>query len=180
MRPSSAETSEPACTNRKMLSMNRSTACPCSRKYSAMVDRLAEQVEDPAQGDLAHRDGDRAAGVDDLHAAGQAVGGVHRHRAHAVVAEVLLDLADEVGAGAGADPLGLLGVRLALDDDRVVDLRQLVGEDGLDDDALDLLDPADVALAVRALLLLRCGGGGCHVPLTFLSTPAPLRRRRLP
>ena len=37
-------------------------------------------------------------------AAGEAVGGVHRDRAHAVVAEVLLDLADEhVPAGAGAD-----------------------------------------------------------------------------
>jgi hypothetical protein len=53
---------------------------------------------------------------------------------------VLLDLAHEVRAGAGADALGLLGVVLALDDDRRVDLGQLVREDGLDDDALDLLD----------------------------------------
>jgi hypothetical protein len=67
---------------------------------------------------------------------------------------VLLDLAHEVRAGAGADALGLLRVVLALDDDRRVDLGQLVGEDGLDDDALDLLDPADVALAVLRLLLL--------------------------
>src|SRR6478736_4516543 len=38
MRPSSAETSEPAWTNRKMLSMKSSTSWPpCSRKYSAMV-----------------------------------------------------------------------------------------------------------------------------------------------
>src|SRR5919199_2685589 len=38
MRPSSAETSEPAWTNRKMLSMNSSTSWPSSsRKYSAMV-----------------------------------------------------------------------------------------------------------------------------------------------
>src|SRR5919107_869733 len=38
MRPSSAETSEPACTKRKMLSMKRSTSCPSSsRKYSAIV-----------------------------------------------------------------------------------------------------------------------------------------------
>ena len=37
MRPSSAETSEPACTKRKMLSMKRSTSRPSSRKYSAMV-----------------------------------------------------------------------------------------------------------------------------------------------
>src|SRR4026209_1971331 len=37
MRPSSAETSEPACTKRKMLSMKRSTSAPSSRKYSAIV-----------------------------------------------------------------------------------------------------------------------------------------------
>ena len=59
------------------------------------VDRLAEQVEDPAQRALADGHGDRAAGVGDLHAARQAVGGVHRDAAHAVVAEVLLDLEHE-------------------------------------------------------------------------------------
>src|SRR5579864_5810654 len=38
MRPSSAETSEPACMKRKMLSMKSSTSLPCSsRKYSATV-----------------------------------------------------------------------------------------------------------------------------------------------
>src|SRR4026208_252125 len=38
MRPSSVETSEPACVNRKMLSTNNSTSrCFSSRKYSAMV-----------------------------------------------------------------------------------------------------------------------------------------------
>ena len=37
MRPRSAETSEPACTKRKMLSMKRRTSWPSSRKYSAMV-----------------------------------------------------------------------------------------------------------------------------------------------
>ena len=38
MRPSSADTSEPACVKRKMLSMKSSTSLPCSsRKYSAMV-----------------------------------------------------------------------------------------------------------------------------------------------
>ena len=67
----------------------------------AVVDRLAEQVEDPAQGRVADRDRDRAAGVDHLVAALQAVGGVHRHRADAVVAEVLLDLADQLGRPRG-------------------------------------------------------------------------------
>ena len=38
MRPSSADTSEPACTKRKMLSMKSSTSWPpSSRKYSAIV-----------------------------------------------------------------------------------------------------------------------------------------------
>src|ERR1035441_6612531 len=38
MRPSSADTSEPACVKRKMLSMKSSTSCPSSsRKYSATV-----------------------------------------------------------------------------------------------------------------------------------------------
>jgi hypothetical protein len=77
-------------------------------------------------------DRDRAARVGDLHAAGEAVGRVHRDRADAVVAEVLLHLADEHVLLA------------AVDRDRVVDLGQLVREDGLDDDALDLLDAPDV------------------------------------
>src|SRR2546422_3264282 len=38
MRPSKADTSEPAWVKRKMLSMKRSTSCPSSsRKYSATV-----------------------------------------------------------------------------------------------------------------------------------------------
>ena len=63
----------------------------------AEVDRLAEQVEDAAQGGVADRNRDRAAGVDHLVAALQAVGGVHRDGADPVVAEVLLHLADQVG-----------------------------------------------------------------------------------
>ena len=119
----------------------------------ALVDRLAEQVEDAPERDVADRHGDRAAGVDDLDAAREAVGRVHRDRAHAVVAEVLLDLADEVRA----DAVVVAGRALAGDDHRVVDLGQLVREDGLDDDALDLLDPADVAALVAGLVLLGVG-----------------------
>src|ERR1043165_5826114 len=38
MRPRRADTSEPACVKRKMLSTNRRTSWPCSsRKYSATV-----------------------------------------------------------------------------------------------------------------------------------------------
>jgi hypothetical protein len=41
MRPSSADTSDPACVNRKMLSMNSSTSLfSASRKYSATVRPL--------------------------------------------------------------------------------------------------------------------------------------------
>src|SRR5688572_2254248 len=41
MRPSSADTSEPACVKRKMLSMKSSTSLPsASRKYSATVSAL--------------------------------------------------------------------------------------------------------------------------------------------
>src|SRR5919108_2937244 len=108
----------------------------------ALVDRLAEQVEDAPERDAADRDRDRAAGVDHLGAAGDAVGRVHRDRAHAVVAEVLLDLAHQVRADVRVAGV----VALAGDDQGRVDLRQLVREYGLDDDALDLLDPADVLL----------------------------------
>ena len=103
----------------------------------AEVDRLAEQVEDAAQGRVADRNRDRPAGVDHLVAALQAVGGVHRHRAHPVVAEVLLHLADQ---------LGRLAVLVAghLDLHRRVDLGQLVGEDRVDDHAGDLLDASYV------------------------------------
>ena len=44
----------------------------------------------------ADRHRDRRAGVDRLHAALHAVGRLHRDRAHAVLAEVLLDFGDDV------------------------------------------------------------------------------------
>ena len=47
-------------------------------------------------GHLADRHGDRAARVDDLHPAREPVGRVHGDRAHAVVAEVLLHLRDQL------------------------------------------------------------------------------------
>ena len=57
---------------------------------------LAEQVEDPAERLLADGHGDRPAGVDDVHAAGQAVGRAQGHAADAAAAEVLLHLAGQV------------------------------------------------------------------------------------
>ena len=130
----------------------------------AAVDDLAEQVEDASQGDVAHRHGDGAAGVADLGAALEAVGGVHGDRAHAVVAQVLLDLEDHrvlavraAGLRLGTGQLlvlvvvGLAGLRVKVGLESGVDLGQVVGEDGLDHHAGDLLDAADV-LAAAVLL----------------------------
>ena len=65
----------------------------------------------------------------------------------------------------------LLAVRRgALDRDRVVDLGQAVGEDGLDHDALDLLDAPDVAAAVLGGVRLGCGAGHLVVLSFFLSS----------
>ena len=91
-----------------------------------LVDGLAEHVPDAAERDVADGHRDRPAGVDDVGAARDPVRRVHRDRAHAVVAEVLLHLCDQVAA-----------VR-ARDAQRRVDRGQAVREDGVDDDALDL------------------------------------------
>ena len=101
----------------------------------ALVDRLAEQVEDAAERLVADGHGDRAAGVADLGAAREAVGGVHGDRAHAVVAEVLLHLADERAASC-LPPSSAASSSGIVDLERVVDLGQVVRlEHGLDDDA---------------------------------------------
>ncbi len=59
------------------------------------VDALADDVPEASERRLPHRDGDRAAGVDDVDAAGEPVRRVHRDRAHPVVAQVLLHLGHE-------------------------------------------------------------------------------------
>ena len=83
------------------------------------VHRLAEHVQHAAErfGTNGHRD--RLTEVFGAHAALDAVGRLHRDGAHAVFAEVLLDLADDV------DVAGFL--RLGLDAQRVVDGRQVPG-----------------------------------------------------
>ena len=102
---------------------------------SQLVDRLSDDVPETPERRRADGDRDRGARVDAHRAARQAVGRVHRDGAHAIVAEVLLHLRDE------RPRLVALG---DLDLERRVDLRKLVGEDGVDDDALDLDDPARV------------------------------------
>ena len=119
----------------------------------ALVDRLAEHVEDPPERPLADRHRDRAAGVDHVEAAGQAVGRVHRDRPHPAVAQVLLHLRHEPPA---------VGQR---DLERVVDRGQAAREDGVDDDTFDLDDPADVrGLAVLGQCDSLCGGRGTGNP----------------
>ena len=53
---------------------------------AALVDGLPEQIENPAQGFPADRHGDRAAGVYGVGPAHKAVGRLHRHASHGVVA----------------------------------------------------------------------------------------------
>ena len=82
---------------------------------AAVVDRLAEEVEDPPEALLADRHRDRGAGVRDLGAPHDAVGRRHRHGPDLVPPDVLLHLGHEMDAV----------VALALVDDQGgVDLRQ--------------------------------------------------------
>ena len=108
------------------------------------VERLAQRVEDVAQGDVADRHRDRAAGVDDLGAAHQAVGRLQRDGAHHVVADVLRDLEGE--------RLGQLA-ELDLGGERLVELRDVVAPELDVDDRAD--DPDDAAAGRRRLVLLR-------------------------
>ncbi len=61
----------------------------------AAIDRFADDVNKTAQRVRTHRHGDRRAGIGRLHAAHKAVGRIHRHSADAVLAQMLLDLADQ-------------------------------------------------------------------------------------
>ena len=86
----------------------------CGSDRPAAVDRVAQQVEDPAQRLLADRHAHRAAGIDHRHAAHQAVGRAQGHAAHPVAAQVLLHLAGQVDLDAldlAVDPQGVVNVR---------------------------------------------------------------------
>ena len=79
-----------------------------------VVHRLAEQVEDAAKVFVADRHRNRAAGIGCLHAAHQAVRGLHRNAAHGVLADVLRDLDGD-------------NLAVVVDRDGVQQLRQCVG-----------------------------------------------------
>ncbi len=96
---------------------------------AALVDRLADHVEDPPERLAPDRDRDRLAGIEHLLTTGQAVGAVHRDRAHGRLAEVLGDLEHQLAAV-------VVGV------ERVQDRRQMAVELDVDDRAHHLGDPA--------------------------------------
>src|SRR5450432_2758456 len=63
--------------------------------WTAVVDRIAQQVENPAKGLLANGNGQRAAGIDTVDTAAQAVGGAQGNRTDAPAAKMLLHFADQ-------------------------------------------------------------------------------------
>ena len=115
MRPSSADTSEPACVKRKMLSMNSSVSAPVSsRKYSAIVSARQGDAKTRA-GRLVHLAEDHDGLVDDVLAGVADLGFLH--------------FQPEVGAFAGAfADAGEDGVAAVLLGD--------TGDEFLDDDGL--------------------------------------------
>src|SRR5205814_5969998 len=122
-------------------------------------DRLADDVEEPAERRLADRDGDGTAGRDRVHPAAKPVGRRHRDGAHPVVAKVLLDLSDHIGAV------------LALHLKRVVDLGQVAF---LELDVEDRTDDLHDLAGVLRCLLLGCvlrGNGHVSYPLPRASAP---------
>ena len=139
---------------------------------AALVDRLADDVHDPAERLRADGHADLRAGVGDLLAAGEAVGRVHRDRADGALAEMLGDLEDE----AVAVIVGL---------ERREDLRQLAVEADVDDGADHLADAADDCWCVRGLrrlgVLWRVFAVGGHSRLPSCSPakagPVDVRRR---
>ena len=134
------------CLERRRGAVNRPALLRLHRTVRK-VDRLAEHVQHAAERLGADRHRDRLAEIDRLHAALHAVGRLHRDRAHAVLAEVLLDFGDDVER---------LAARLRRRDDaqRVVDCRQVSGlELDVDDRPDDLDDFADVLLHVAVCAL---------------------------
>src|SRR5262249_52336120 len=112
---------------RRRLAVDRPELAGTDR--AAAIDRVAQQVEHPAECLLTDRHLDRGAGVGYLHAADEAVGRAQGHAADAVATEVLLHLAGEADANA---------LVLGVDLERVVDFGQVsfleLGVEGRADD----------------------------------------------
>ena len=83
------------------------------RNRAEVIDRVADHVHDAAERAFTNRHRDRSARVGRFHPAHHAVGGQHRHRAHAAFAQVLLhfgDYIDRIGnvKTVGSNPQGLV------------------------------------------------------------------------
>ena len=100
-----------------------------------LVDRVADDVEYPAQYLAADRHRDRVAGVRGLHAPHEAVRARHGDGAHPGLAQVHRNLKGKVE---GRRARGR--IRLLLDKAGVVDLRQISGGELDIDDRADNLD----------------------------------------
>src|SRR5262249_27547309 len=117
-----------------------------------LVHWLTDDVEDSAQRFLAHRNQNRATGIDDRHTASEAIGGRHGDRTHLAFTEMLGDLEHEL-LRVGADVFILDSGHL----ERVIDCGQLAGLELDVDHRTDDLD--DLPLT--------------HAPAPCLSASAP-------
>jgi hypothetical protein len=119
---------------------------------AGLVDGRADDVEDAAEHLLADGHHDRGARVLHLHAADEAVGGVHRDGAHARLAQVLRDLEHEV--------VRLAGDRRVREPEGVQDLRELARGKLDVDDGADYL--RDFSEAHRCACPEGAGGAPVH------------------
>ena len=110
------------------------------RHGAALVDRVADDVEDAPERAGAHGDGDARARVHDLGAAHQAVRHVHGDGADGALAKMLRHFEDQ-------------GAVLDLHGQRVEDGGQVLRELHVHDRAEDLGDLADVVLHGLSMLL---------------------------
>ena len=104
--------------------------------FAHFVNGLADDVHDPAEGAFPDRNGDMVPGIHSLHPAHEAVGGVHGHAPHDVIAQVLGDLDDQVSFLVVDGGVGY--------PDRVIDLRKHRGEVYIHNGADNLNNPAFV------------------------------------
>ena len=108
---------------------------------TTLVNGLANDVHDAAEGGLADRDLDGGTGVDDLLPTDETLGTVHGNGADRVLTEMGRDLENEAAAG---EVLDLEGVQ----DGREVVRVKLDVDDGTNDG----LDGADIALGLSSVV----------------------------